>query len=194
VDYAGAANGRIRNVPDQRTIRYYTTIGLLDRPAEIRGRTALYSRRHLRQLVVIKRLQARGLTLSAIQQQLLGMSDAALCRLAKLPEGVETANGPALASGPARESFWMATPAELSREGSENQERDSGERAIERTGKPAGARFQGIPLNDAVMLLIASVRPVDDDDIQAIRAASAPLMKLLERRRLLGPAPHKENT
>ena len=32
------ADGRVREVPDRRTIRYYTTLGLLDRPAELRGR------------------------------------------------------------------------------------------------------------------------------------------------------------
>ena len=80
--YAGAASGRVRDVPDLRTIRYYTTLGLIDRPAEMRGRTALYSRRHLLQLVAIKRLQARGLSLAQVQEQLLGASDVMLGRLA----------------------------------------------------------------------------------------------------------------
>ena len=35
--YQGASSGRIRDVPDLRTTRYYTTLGLLDRPAEMRG-------------------------------------------------------------------------------------------------------------------------------------------------------------
>ncbi|MDX6262798.1 MAG: hypothetical protein QOH84_4486, partial [Kribbellaceae bacterium] len=54
-DYPGQANGRVRAVPDQRAIRWYTTTGMVDRPAEMRGRTALYGRRHLLQLVAIKR-------------------------------------------------------------------------------------------------------------------------------------------
>src|SRR5579859_7454093 len=83
--YEGAPNGRIRDVPDRRTIRYYTTLGILDRPAEMRGRTALYNRRHLMQLVAIKRLQARGLSLAEVQSKLLGLTDAALARLADLP-------------------------------------------------------------------------------------------------------------
>src|SRR5262249_33767362 len=62
--YAGVRSGRVRNVPDCRTIRYYTTLGLLDRPAVMRGRTALYGPRHLLQLVAIKRLQAQGLSLA----------------------------------------------------------------------------------------------------------------------------------
>ena len=66
--YAGAPNARVREVPDPRTIRYYTTLGLIDRPAEMRGRTAFYGRRHLLQLVAIKKLQARGRSLAEIQQ------------------------------------------------------------------------------------------------------------------------------
>src|SRR3989442_938412 len=89
VDYAGAPNGRIRDVPDRRTIRYYTTLGLLDRPAEMRGRTALYGRRHLWQLVAIKRLQGHGLALAEIQQRLLGLTDEALRDLARVPEEFE---------------------------------------------------------------------------------------------------------
>jgi MerR HTH family regulatory protein len=85
VDYDGQASGRIREVPDQRAIRYYTTIGLVDRPAAMRGRTALYARRHLLQLVAIKRLQARGLSLARIQRELAGATDAQLERVARVP-------------------------------------------------------------------------------------------------------------
>src|SRR5262245_18184089 len=84
-DYDGAPNGRVRDVPDPRTIRYYTTLGLLDRPGELRGRTALYGRRHLLQLVAIKRLQAQGLTLQQVQERLLGLTDGDLERTARLP-------------------------------------------------------------------------------------------------------------
>ena len=31
-------NGQVRAVPDERTIRYYGTIGLLDRPTAMRDR------------------------------------------------------------------------------------------------------------------------------------------------------------
>ncbi len=80
--YDGVPSGRVRDVPDLRTIRYYTTLGLLDRPAAMRGRTALYGPRHLLQLVAIKRLQARGLSLAAVQERVVGLSDASLRRLA----------------------------------------------------------------------------------------------------------------
>src|SRR4051812_2534903 len=81
----GALNGRVREVPDLRTIRYYTTLGLIDRPAEMRGRTALYGRRHLLQLVAIKRLQARGLSLAELQEKLLGRTDRELAAIARVP-------------------------------------------------------------------------------------------------------------
>ena len=45
---APAASGRVTPVPDRRMLRYYTTLGLLDRP-EVRGRVAYYGRRHLLQ-------------------------------------------------------------------------------------------------------------------------------------------------
>jgi DNA-binding transcriptional MerR regulator len=88
VDYPGQSSGRVRDVPDRRTIRWYTTIGLVDRPAAMRGRTALYKRRHLLQLVAIKRLQTEGRTLAQIQHDLVGATDAVLERIADLPAQV----------------------------------------------------------------------------------------------------------
>jgi DNA-binding transcriptional MerR regulator len=85
VDYHGHPSGRVRAVPDRRAIRWYTTIGLIDRPVAHRGRTALYGPRHLLQLVAVKRLQARGLPLVAIQQELAGATDNQLARVARLP-------------------------------------------------------------------------------------------------------------
>jgi DNA-binding transcriptional MerR regulator len=79
-------SGRIRSIPDERTLRYYTTIGLLSRPAAFRGRTALYHRHHLAQIVTIKRLQASGLSLSDVQIKLTGLTPTEMERLAKLPK------------------------------------------------------------------------------------------------------------
>src|SRR6516164_9552269 len=87
---AETLDGRVREVPDRRTIRYYTTLGLLDRPAEMRGRTAYYGPRHLLQLLAIKRLQAMGRSLSVIQQALLGLDDTELRQLAGLQEELDT--------------------------------------------------------------------------------------------------------
>lgn len=81
-EYKGQQSARIREVPDVRTIRYYTTVGLLDRPAEMRGRTAYYGRRHLLQLVAIKQLQCQGRSLVEIQQKLFGATDTELKTIA----------------------------------------------------------------------------------------------------------------
>jgi DNA-binding transcriptional MerR regulator len=100
VDYSGQPSGRVRAVPDRRAIRWYTTIGLIDRPVAHRGRTALYGPRHLLQLVAVKRLQASGLPLVSIQQELAGATDTQLARVARLPSGMVPGAHPApLASG-----------------------------------------------------------------------------------------------
>lgn len=76
--YEGVRNGRVRDLPDVRTIRWYQSIGLVDRPASFRGRSALYGRRHLLQIAAIKTLQAAGLSLEEIQGGLPGRTDAEL--------------------------------------------------------------------------------------------------------------------
>ncbi|MEY9929158.1 DNA-binding transcriptional MerR regulator [Catenulispora sp. GP43] len=124
-------NGRIREVPDVRTIRWYTSIGLLGRPAAMRGRTALYDRSHLAQLVAIKRLQASGLTVAAVQERLLGADESAVEEIAMLPADldallaqVEAADEPAPASPgassepEARKRFWVTSPAPSAAAGS----------------------------------------------------------------------------
>ena len=68
---------RVSAAPDIRTIRYYTTLGLLDRPI-IEGRQARYNKRHLLQLLGIKALQVLSLPLAEIQSRLYGLSDAEL--------------------------------------------------------------------------------------------------------------------
>jgi DNA-binding transcriptional MerR regulator len=68
---------RVSAAPDIRTIRYYTTLGLLDRPI-IEGRQARYNKRHLLQLLGIKALQVLSLPLSEIQSRLYGLSDSEL--------------------------------------------------------------------------------------------------------------------
>ncbi len=80
--YGGVRSGRIRDLPDARTVRWYQTLGMVDRPAAFRGRTALYGSRHLLQLAAIKKLQSSGLSLSDIQRGLAGRNDADLARSA----------------------------------------------------------------------------------------------------------------
>src|SRR5881628_1901884 len=72
-----APDARVSAAPDARTVRYYTTLGLLDRP-RIEGRQDRYGERHLLQLLGIKALQALDLPLAEIQQRLYARSDAEL--------------------------------------------------------------------------------------------------------------------
>jgi DNA-binding transcriptional MerR regulator len=176
VDYAGQTNGQVRDVPDQRTIRYYTTLGLLDRPAQMRGRTALYGRRHLLQVTAIKRLQAAGRSLAEIQQQLLGLSTAALTELAQLPADLETLPASASAPGenvsapPERSDrpFWSTPPAPVG----------------------TGASVQtlhSVRLAEGAALLLTSTEPLNAETIEAIQSAAAPLLALLEAQGLVRP-------
>jgi len=159
--YDGVSSGRVRDVPDLRTIRYYTTLGLLDRPAAMRGRTALYGRRHLFQLVAIKRLQARGLSLAEVQERVVGLSDAALRRLAD-------AEGPASRA----ESFWRV-----------QSEVDEDQAGAESLG------VQSVRLDSGLVLSLAAERAMDDDDLRVIRMAAAPLIEILRLRGLIGIGP-----
>ena len=109
LDHGGTdqPNRRVRQVPDRRAIRWYTTIGLLDRPV-LRGRTGWYGERHLLQLVAIKRLQAAGKPLAEIQAELAGATDATLRRIAGVPDAPRPTGH--LASGVSAVKFWT-TPA-----------------------------------------------------------------------------------
>ncbi|HEX8112597.1 MAG TPA: MerR family transcriptional regulator, partial [Kofleriaceae bacterium] len=98
-------NGQVRAVPDERTVRYYVTLGLLDRPSAMRGRTALYGPRHVAQVVAIKRLQTMGRSLSEIQALWSTLDDPTLARMS----GVAL---PAAARPAARAEFWKREPGQ----------------------------------------------------------------------------------
>jgi DNA-binding transcriptional MerR regulator len=99
-------NGRVTAVPDRRLIRWYATIGLLDRPLRTRGRVARYGERHLLQIVAVKRRQAQGRSLSEIQAELAGATDTTLRSIT----GAASFEAPATADQP-REGFWRDLPA-----------------------------------------------------------------------------------
>jgi len=75
---AAPADERVSARPDERTVRYYQTLGLVDKPSRYEGRVARYHLRHLLQVVGIKLLQGHGLGLSQIQGSLAGATDAEL--------------------------------------------------------------------------------------------------------------------
>jgi DNA-binding transcriptional MerR regulator len=177
VDYGGQASGRVRDLPDRRAVRWYQTLGLVDRPAGWRGRTALYGRRHLLQLTAIKRLQAAGRTLAEVQAELAGVSDARLGQLAGAPAGDVGVRAPASAR-----RFWAARPA-------------LADGATEAAGASApgdgraadSARWRGIQLGPAAILLVDAGRALDDDDLRGLHAAAAPLLAALRDRGLAPP-------
>lgn len=117
-DYAPAMSARVRAVPDTRTIRYYTTLGLLNPPSEMRGRVAYYDETHVLQIVAIKQLQAQNLSLSDIQQKLVGLTNRKLEALAKLPS-----------------DFWEAADKYLA---SQSEKKGQSNEDVEETGAIEG--------------------------------------------------------
>jgi len=162
--YPGAPNGRVRDVPDRRAVRWYTTIGLVDRPAS-GGRTARYGPRHLLQVVAVKRLQAQGRTLAEIQATLTGATDATLRAAAHVPPELLDAGESPAASVRAR--FWADRAA----------------------GPPAGEPdtvsgpvidLCAVSLPGGITLLVPG--RLHAHDIPAVHAAARPLLDLLAER------------
>ena len=158
-------SARVSALPDRRMLRYYTTLGLLDRPVEVRGRTAYYGRKHLLQIVAIKRLQAAGASLADVQRRLAGASTDELEQLAGLPADWNgSPSTPAPSPGPApapRRAFWR---------------------------EPATAALApaAIRLAPGVTLVLDAAPALSADDHEAVRVAAAGLVAhlttLLEER------------
>lgn len=158
--YSGAPNGRVRDLPDRRAVRWYATTGLVDRPAGMRGRTALYGRRHLLQLVALKRRQAEGRSLAEIQAELAGADDAVLAAVAQVPAELMTGGDAVPDEAPVRTRFWAAS-------------------AVGGESTPVG----GTRLGRGAILVLPGV-PTDEER-RLIAAAARPLMDLLAERGLL---------
>jgi DNA-binding transcriptional MerR regulator len=168
-------NGQVRAIPDERTVRYYGTIGLLDRPSAMRGRTALYGRKHVAQIIAIKRLQTMGRSLAEIQGLWPTLDDHTLARMS----GVEL---PAPSRAAARAAFWK------------REAHPSVEPTMPTVSTPAAAMRSASPVELRVELApgAALALSVGEDsavaltpaDVRALRAAAAPLLAELASRRL----------
>jgi DNA-binding transcriptional MerR regulator len=179
-NYEGQRNGRVRELPNGRTIRWYTTIGLVDRPAATRGRTALYGRRHLLQLAAVKKLQSAGRTLAEIQALLVGATDRQLVELAELPP--VDVNWPRTTVSFSKD-FWKTTAHGRPTAAPETNADSVSDSASDTVTKAV----HGIRLGDSVTVVLdAATRAPDADELAAIESAAAPLLELLGR---MGLAP-----
>jgi DNA-binding transcriptional MerR regulator len=174
-------NGQVRAIPDDRTVRYYMTLGLLDRPSAMRGRTALYGPKHVAQVVAIKRLQTMGRSLSEIQQLWPTLDDRTLARMS----GVEL---PEAARPLARTEFWKRGP--VPSEAAAGPDARAGAQTLasaDTAARPASAVELRIELLPHVVLSLSVTDEsavISAADVRAIRAAAAPLLAELASRRL----------
>lgn len=76
---------KVTEMPTERTIRYYLSHRLLDRPLGRKGTASIFGYRHLLQVLVIKYLQSQYLPLKKIGSVMGGLSNRELEQL--LPEG-----------------------------------------------------------------------------------------------------------
>ncbi|WP_285697439.1 MerR family transcriptional regulator [Actinomadura sp. NBRC 104412] len=170
------ANGRVRDLPNERLIRWYTTIGLIDPPLGRRGRTALYGPRHLLQLVAVKRRQATGRSIAEIQVELAGATDATLSEIAglrDLPAPARLEPEPGRERGRAR--FWAAQPSAPP---------PNEANGVRHTPEPV----QGVRLAPGVTVLLddlATTGHLSAEDLAAIGRAARPFLDELRRRGLL---------
>lgn len=175
--YLGAPNRRVRDVPDRRAVRWYITIGLVDRPAAMAGRTALYGPRHLLQIVAVKRRQAAGHSLAEIQAELAGATDETLRQVAAVPDELLDADAAEPPRAARRARFWADRPA--------------ADGAASATSGAGGVRADSVSMLAAVQLsggaLILLPRQPNPDDVRAIHAAAKPLFDVLADRSLLIP-------
>ncbi|GAA1019334.1 hypothetical protein Aple_048480 [Acrocarpospora pleiomorpha] len=174
-------NGRVRDIPNERLIRWYATIGLLDPPLARRGRVALYGPRHLLQLVAIKRRQAAGRSIADIQIELAGAPDSALQSIALISpypaEPEHSSPEPEHSSPePARARFWAAV-------GERSDPAPPAEPPpVERipAERPPAARVHGVRIAPGVALVLdAADRAPSDADLVALAAAAQPLLAAL---------------
>ncbi len=168
-------NGQVRAVPDLRTVRYYGTIGLIDRPAAMRGRTALYGRRHLAQVVAIKRLQSMGRSLAEIQALWPTLDDSTLSRMS----GVAVASK--RMTWAAREEFWKRAPAPAP---APVAGVGASEKPVETPVQLLEMRIPLAPNVTLAMVVADEHFAISLADVDAIRAAAAPLVAELALRQL----------
>ena len=88
--------GTVTEVPDERTVRYYLTEGLLSPAEEKQGTASVFGYRHLLQLLVVKKLQAEHLPIRKIRDLVEGRTERELERLLGAEGGAASKKNEAL--------------------------------------------------------------------------------------------------
>ena len=122
-----------------RTVRLYATQGLIDRPGK-EGRSAIYGRRHLLQLLLIRTLARRGLSLAAISP-LAACSDVELLEQL-LHLGEQPAGEPSCEASPPASTEQQEALAYL-----QSLQSDSESSATRRERSPSLLPLLGSPLS-----------------------------------------------
>jgi len=73
--------GTVSELPDERTLRYYLSEGLISPAEEKQGTASVFGYLHLLQLLVVKKLQAEHLPIRKIRELVEGRSERQLERL-----------------------------------------------------------------------------------------------------------------
>jgi DNA-binding transcriptional MerR regulator len=168
-------NGQVRAVPDERTVRYYGTLGLLDKPLAMRGRTALYGRRHLAQVVAIKRLQSAGRSLAEIQALWSTLDDATLARMSGIDVGGKRAG---------RRDFWKTPPKNVGPAAGPPRTYPVPPRSLPMPYvSPVELRVE-LATGATLVIAVPSDAAISPADVAALRAAAAPLVTELVHRGL----------
>ena len=99
---SGAAQqvrGTVTELPDERTVRYYLSEGLIPPAEEKQGTASVFGFQHLLRLLVVKKLQAENLPIRAIRELVTGKTERQLESLLGADEergGGSAARGEAL--------------------------------------------------------------------------------------------------
>ena len=200
-------NGQVNAIPDRRTVRYYTTLGLLDRPV-IEGRKAFYGERHLLQALAVKRLQSDGVGLATIQRRLVGMTTEQLRTAAGRPDVVD-AQSHTNAAGVGRILSPEEDVPQPTRGRSTSPATKAGTEPSLRRSTPFWAQtpenagppptvtpdpemLTAVAVGEGLTLLVPAIRSLGVDDVAALRRAAAPLLDHLHLSAAIAPKPKEQ--
>jgi DNA-binding transcriptional MerR regulator len=104
--------GTVTSVPDERTIRYYMSEGLIQTPGERQGTASVFNYLNLLQLLTVKKLQAEHLPIRKIRELVAGKSEQEL----ELMLGVRSSSGKKTEAKQYLETLLASAPSEPMRD------------------------------------------------------------------------------